>query len=91
MTTPTLSQLGEMKNDELQTILGDLVRCHRDYCSDANAVAEVRKGMTKAQKFKFGAIVSKLIAGLGHQCPPFDLIDANLRIQTISAIATLTP
>jgi hypothetical protein len=50
MTTPTL---GEMKNDELQTILGDLVGCHRDYCSDANAVAEVRKGLTQEQKITF--------------------------------------
>jgi hypothetical protein len=62
-----------------------------NYPKDANAVAEVRKGLTKMQRFKFGVTVSKLIAGNDHQCPPFDLIDASPRIQTIALILTLTP
>jgi hypothetical protein len=94
MTTPTLSQLGEMKNDELQTILGDLVGCHRDYCSDANAVAEVRKGLvTPDQRRRFAVTLKDLVlvdAAAWFEAD-FRLIDALPRPQVIALITALTP
>jgi hypothetical protein len=99
MTTPTL---GEMTNQELQTILGELVGCHRDYCSPIEgyyAVAEVRKGMDPHKHNDFIAHLweitgNKLSANFWSEYNfrgLYACIDASPRHQTIALILTLTP
>lgn len=69
-------------------------KCHHrkrppSFCTDANAVAEVRKGLSDIERFRFANHVSKQITGNDHQCSSFALIDASPRHQTIALILTL--
>jgi len=130
MTTPTLSQLGEMTDEELNVRLaecvgykrivfvkdpaslwpddiavttekdglmmpptGDVAKRTPRYCKDANAVAEVRKGMTQEQKRSFGRRLRAIITPEteGEYDVNFAAIDASPRLQTICAIYILTP
>jgi hypothetical protein len=126
MTTPTLSQLGEMTDEELNVRLclclgweklaefdgwsADVCKSHMGkpdgmigspppFCSDANAVAEVRKGMTGDQFKAFLIHLARLLES-EHPTPEKgitqldlirELMNSTPRQQTICAIPALTP
>jgi hypothetical protein len=104
-TTPTLSQLGEMRAADLNSLLDHLlhgscydeetgfVRHPKNYAGDANLVAEVRNGLNEEQQLRYVLKLACVVkAELSNLLKTLWLIaKASPSEITIALILTLTP